>query len=90
MKIDIFSPSVMDSQPLSKADVMESLGFGSDTALSNAIEAGFIPQCADHGGPKGQKRWFVGMFRRWNELKAEAAIKESLSTMKNKNRFKVS
>lgn len=88
MKIDIFSPTVMDSQPLSKTDVMESLGFCSDTALSNAIDAGYIPDCADRGGPKGQKRWFVGMFRRWNELKTEAAVKESWTAAKRKERFK--
>ena len=73
MKIEIYDPSVLDSTPMTKADVMESLGL-SETALRNAIDKGYVPGHADYGGPNGTARWFVGMFRMLNEKKSKAAV----------------
>lgn len=79
--LDIYDSTILDSRPVTRDELIVSLGFKTRSAISHAVKRGLLPPPADRDGPRGQARWFVGQLRRWNARKcAEAMSKEDAHT----------
>lgn len=71
--VDIFDPSVPPETPLTLQEVIAHYGLKSTSGLRKAILAGRIPPESDRLGPKGARRWFVGLVRDFEQKKFQAA-----------------
>ena len=72
--LDIYDSTILDARPVTRDEIMNMLNNTSRAGICNAVSRGNLPPPADHDGPRGQARWFVGQLRKWNARKCEEAI----------------